>query len=110
LGEVLTYVPLTLVPGGYLNAYVGSRLKTRGVHRLVLLAFSGVPPAGERWYAHHRDGRPGHNCLDNLEWLDSAAHGVRHRRYVRYPASLPAAVGGELSDEIARAMMRRMRD
>ena len=52
------------------------------VHRLVLLAFVGEPPAGKR-YACHIDGDPLHNDLSNLYWgsqKDNSDDMVRHGR------------------------------
>lgn len=37
------------------------------VHRLVLMAFVGPPPAG--YVCDHKDGSPSNNRLDNLEWV-----------------------------------------
>lgn len=51
------------------------------VHRLVLIAFVGPPPAG--MHALHSDGNPGNNRLANLRWgtpsensLDAVRHGA----------------------------------
>jgi hypothetical protein len=107
VGEALTYVRLGRTPGGYRTAYIGIRSRGQGVHRLVLMAFVGVPPEGQRWYAHHIDGVPDHNCLSNLEWLTSAAHGVKHRARARSPLPRPPRAL-TLSDDDVRAMMRRL--
>lgn len=56
----------------YLN--VGSR---RSVHRLVLLAFVGVPPKG--WWCDHLNGDKTDNRLCNLEWVTAAENNRRAR-------------------------------
>lgn len=55
--------------------------RTHWVHRLVLLAFVGPPPANSE--ALHRNGDPADNRLENLAWgtrsenaLDQVRHGV----------------------------------
>lgn len=55
-----------------------------GVHRIVLLAFDGVPESGQE--ACHGDGNPANNNLSNLRWgtrsenlLDRVRHGVHHQ-------------------------------
>lgn len=86
VGEILTYAA-PRPQQGYLYVYVGRERGTVGVHRAVLLAFAGAPPAdGKRWSAHHLDRVRDHNCLENLVWVDSAAHGRHHAR----PRSLKA--------------------
>lgn len=57
--------------------------QTVGVHRLLCLAFYGIPPAG--YQACHNDGDRAHNTLDNLRWdsvsenhRDSVRHGTHH--------------------------------
>ena len=61
-------------------SYVGLR-KTVAVHRMVALAFLGVPPDG--YEVCHRDGCPSNNMLSNLRWdspyknsADKAKHGT----------------------------------
>lgn len=56
-----------------------------GVHRLVCLAFHGIPPEGKP-FACHKDGNPSHNVPDNLYWgspadnqRDSVDHGTKRR-------------------------------
>jgi hypothetical protein len=50
---------------GHLRVVLG-RGNRRQVHRLVLLAFVGPPPAGCE--TRHLNGDPADNRLDNLEW------------------------------------------
>lgn len=61
----------------------GLKAKAMYVHRLVLLAFVGLPPGGLQ--ACHNDGNAGNNCLDNLRWdtqssnmHDRVKHGTHH--------------------------------
>lgn len=44
------------------------------VHRMVLLAFVGLPPAGTE--SCHFDGNPANNTLDNLRWDTKAKNGA----------------------------------
>src|SRR5690349_12069983 len=53
------YVQITLHDRG--------RKKTFGLHRLVLIAFTGTPPEGEE--VHHLDCNKGNNSLANLVWV-----------------------------------------
>lgn len=82
---------------GYRNMFIhvrGVTSRVFGVHRLVLFAFRGDPPAGKP-FACHRDGNPANNRLENLYWgspADNAADAVRHGRYPHRQRSL---VGGE---------------
>ena len=46
------------------------------VHRLVAMAFLGLPPE-EKYTVNHKDGNRENNCVDNLEWL-SLADNIRH--------------------------------
>lgn len=68
---------------GYLFVTLSRRSHKRSflVHRLVLLAFAGEPPAGTE--ACHRDGDPANNVLSNIYWgtrsenmLDQVRHGT----------------------------------
>lgn len=65
---------------GYLRANLcrdGIR-NMQKIHRLVLLAFTGPPPAGME-QVNHRDGIKGNNAHGNLEWcaaLDNVHHSV----------------------------------
>ena len=59
------------------------KIKTSGVHRLVLLAFVGPPPEGME--CCHEDGDPANNCLSNLRWdthLNNEKDKARHGRNV----------------------------
>lgn len=60
-----------------------NRRTTRGVHRLVLLAFVGPAPDGTE--CCHNDGDPANNVLSNLRWdthqsnmVDKVIHGQHH--------------------------------
>lgn len=56
-------------PHGYraVELSSGSGLKTFKIHRLVLLAFVGPPPAGKK-NGLHKDDDPENNHLGNLRW------------------------------------------
>jgi hypothetical protein len=61
------------------------------VHRAVLLAFMGPPPAGQE--GRHLDGDPEHNHLSNLAWgtpLQNAADKERHGRQPKGERSVTA--------------------
>ncbi|MBH0121551.1 NUMOD4 motif-containing HNH endonuclease [Rhodococcus sp. CX] len=51
----------------YVNLHRPGERRTFKVHRLVLLAFVGPPPAGSE-YALHADDDPSNNRLSNLRW------------------------------------------
>lgn len=57
---------------GYMqvNLYDSSRARAHLIHRLVLVAFSGPPEAGEE--ARHLDGDQTNNAAKNLAWGTSA--------------------------------------
>lgn len=49
------------------------------VHRLVALAFLGVPPDGKE-HVNHKDGNPANNAVANLEWCcarENLTHSAR---------------------------------
>lgn len=74
------------------------------VHRLVCMAFHGMPPEGKP-YACHKDGNPLNNAKDNLYWgsaQDNAedarlhgtlATGVRHGAHM-HPDKFDGTFGG----------------
>jgi hypothetical protein len=73
--------------GGYLKINLSheGKTRTRLVHRLVCIAFNGVPPT-PRHEAAHADGEPTNNRANNLEWktprencADKALHGTNHQ-------------------------------
>lgn len=70
--------------GGYRNVGLSGRgkSKTTGVHRIVALAFLGLPTFNGAQVAHN-DGNPGNNNVSNLRWdtakgnaLDRNLHGT----------------------------------
>lgn len=52
-----------------------SKSTKRGVHRLVCMAFYGVPAS--HMHVNHIDGDPSNNRVENLEWCD-ASHNMLH--------------------------------
>ena len=56
-----------LQPSGYHTVMISGNFFL--VHRLVALAFLGLPPDGSTWQVHHRDGDKANNSLDNLEYV-----------------------------------------
>lgn len=54
---------------------------TENVHSLVLRAFRGERPDG--YVGGHRDGNPGNNRLDNLEWITWIENEADKRRHGR---------------------------
>jgi hypothetical protein len=73
---------------GYLKVslYKAGSAKTYFIHRLVLHAFKGQPPA-DKPYARHLDGNPKNNRLENLDYgsqtdneNDKRNHGTWHLR------------------------------
>lgn len=72
---------------GYMHVTVSVRVNGRRerhrhpVHRLVCMAFQGVPPKGKP-LARHLNGVSTDNRADNLAWgshADNAADAIRHR-------------------------------
>lgn len=64
---------------GHLTVHLGRQ--THYVHRLVLFAFVGVPPANtQRIEARHLDGNPANNNLTNLAWGTVAENRADRRR------------------------------
>ena len=58
------------MPNGYLQVhlYSGGRCYSRGIHRLLCLAFYGPPPSAEH-EAAHRNGARQDNRINNLRWV-----------------------------------------
>lgn len=75
VGRILTPSPN---PYGYLTVSLclGPIVRTKPIHRLVVLAFLGPSPEGKP-HANHIDGVKTNNCLDNLEYC-SPAENQRH--------------------------------
>lgn len=62
------YYRNVIIPGFILPS---GRPMTVGLHRLVMLAFSGRPPKNIEYpMVNHKDGDKWNNCIDNLEWID----------------------------------------
>jgi hypothetical protein len=69
--------------GGYCGVVIGWPKRRMYVHRMVLLAFRGDPPAGQP-HCRHLDGNKQNNRLSNLAWgsphenaLDREKHGTQ---------------------------------
>jgi hypothetical protein len=59
------------------NLDCGGKNSTRQVHRLILLAFVGEPPAGFQ-ACHYPDSTRSNNRLENLRW-DSVAENMKDK-------------------------------
>lgn len=98
-----------LSTGGYLIApvrVVGESRTHCPVHRLVLMTFSGPPPAPNA-HGRHLDGNPLNNHIANLEWgtaADNMRDMMRHDRTTKGVRSPHA----KLTDEIVMAIKRRL--
>lgn len=80
------------------------------IHRLVLKAFIGLPPAGMQ--ACHNDGDPANNRLENLRWdtcKSNAADKVRHGTTLVGENHPNAILSEELVAEICRLRMSGMK-
>ena len=69
---------------GYLTVKLYKRRSTRPyntqISRLVAAAFLDIPGPVNEYEVHHKDGNPGNNHVNNLEWVHPANHsraGVR---------------------------------
>lgn len=56
------------------------------IHRLVLIAFVGLPKPGEE--SNHKDGVKTHNYPDNLEWLTHKENTLHRCRVLGYRGEL----------------------
>ena len=76
-------------------------VKTLSVHRLVLLAFVGEPPAGHE--CCHNDGNPANNTIHNLRW-DTNSENQRDR--IRHGATMKgeASPYAKLTEKDVRAI------
>ena len=64
----------------YLNGYPGVYLRGQRarIHTLVLTAFVGPRPEG--YCCHHKNGNRVDNRLENLEWMPTERHILKHVR------------------------------
>ena len=64
-----------LTPSGYMSVQIsGQQFR---VHRIVKIAFHGLPRRKEAWQVHHVDGDRANNQLDNLEY-STRSENIRH--------------------------------
>ena len=72
------FLKQTLRSNGYLVVGLNFRKKEKicFVHRLVLMAYQGVPKKDKN-ITNHIDGNPGNNHISNLEWCDQY-HNMQH--------------------------------
>lgn len=77
-------------PKGYalISTYVGSKLVTAYIHRLLAITFIQNPDPVNKTNVNHIDGNKNNNCLSNLEWVtpkENVAHaialGLRKSKY-----------------------------
>jgi hypothetical protein len=94
--------------GGYLGVAIMGR--TRAVHRLVLMAWRGVPK--RRMDARHLDGVPTNNRLSNLCWgtrkqnhRDARIHKWITRLYCRGESVRSIAARAKIKPKIVRAVI-----
>ena len=73
-------------PGGRYRRYCGIRLtltngggRTTGIHRLVAMAFIGLPPS-PKYQVNHKNFDPSDNQPENLEWVLPIDNGNRSRK------------------------------
>ena len=81
----------SLHPSGY--RYVGISGLNFPVHRVVMIAFHGLPKVQNESLVHHRDRNKSNNHLDNLEW---ASHSQNAAYYYQ-----------TLTEKISRPSMRK---
>ncbi|MDR9811907.1 NUMOD4 domain-containing protein [Rhizobium hidalgonense] len=70
---------------GYLQTgfTVDGRWRTANAHRMVCLAFHGLPPHAD-WHAAHKDSDRTHNHADNMEWQSPQENWSDPVRVYRY--------------------------
>ena len=97
---------------GYMHVTVAvyrGRVRERhrhSVHRLVLMAFKGVPEKNAN-HGRHLDGDSRNNALDNLEWgtaRENAADAVRHGTLGKGMAAHRRKLTAEQVQEIRRRL------
>ncbi len=67
-----------ITPQGYYWVDLGKK-NARTIHSLVMLAFSGPCPEGKE--INHKDGNPGNNRIENLEYVTHSEN-LLHQIYV----------------------------
>jgi hypothetical protein len=81
-----------------------------GVHRLVALAFIGLPPR-DKPLACHKNGRPWENVATNLYWgdhIENAADARNHRLSAPNPHQDDMLTTGQIQYRNKRKMLARL--
>lgn len=89
------------------NTTVDGVVKEAKIHRMVALAFLGLPPAGKE-YVNHIDGDKANNTPENLEWC-SIQENLRHNYEVLGRTARAGLDDGFMTDDTVRAI-RILRD
>ena len=80
---------------GYFTAAIqGQRIKTVGIHRLVVFAFLGPPPSPMHSQVNHKDMDRGNNRVENLEYV-TRSENMQHY-YANRAGSTPVGTNAVL--------------
>jgi hypothetical protein len=87
------------------DGYVGVSVKTAdknwqtmGVHRLVAMAFYGIPADLENMTVNHIDGNVENNSVENLEWSTAEENNI-HAAILNWSGGIPSIIGKHASGE-----------
>ena len=75
----------SLHPSGY--RYIGISGVNWPVHRVIMMAFRGLPESQKNWLVHHRDGNKSNNRSDNLEWASHKQNAAYYYQSLTTPPS-----------------------